>query len=224
MFTVPPKFNRNAQDVQRAGTPADTGRSLLEYLARRLGRPDLSGLDILDFGCGSRFAEAIIAHKVALASYVGVDVYQEMIEFLAKDASAADKRLSFYHFDAKNSYYNPQGVAVDLTTVLPFGGGCFDVITMFSVITHQDPTEAMGTLGLLRKYIKPDGRLFFSATVESDVDAFEEKLPDQPGAHCFYSRATIESLLNRTRWSVLSFKPRKDENLPIQDSFLCAPA
>ena len=82
----------------------------------------------------------------------------------------------------------------------------------------------MGTLGLLRKYIKPDGRLFFSATVESDVDAFEQKLPDQPGAHCSYSRATIESLLNRTRWSVLSCKPRKDENLPIQDSFLCAAA
>ena len=222
-FTVPHRFNRNAADVQRLGRPADTGRSLLDYLAQRLGRADLSGLDVLDFGCGSRFAEAIIVHDVPLASYVGVDVWKEMVDWLSAYASAADERLAFFHLNAKNNFYNPQGTLVGSDTTLPFENRLFDVICLFSVITHQNPTEAEGSFALLRQYVKADGRLFFTATVEGDVETFQEKLPDQPGGHCLYSFDTIQSLLDKTRWTMLSFRSRMDQNAPLQDSFLCAP-
>ena len=222
-ITVPNRFNRNAADVQRQGRPADTGRSLLDYLAQRLGRADLSGLDVLDFGCGSRFAEAIILHDVPLASYVGVDVWKEMVEWLSEHASAADERLAFFHLNAKNNCYNPQGTSVGSDTTLPFENRLFDAICLFSVITHQNPTEAEGIFALLRQYVKADGRLLFTATIEGDVETFQEKLPDQPGVHCLYSYDTIQSLLEKTRWTVLTFRPRLDQNLPLQDSFLCAP-
>ena len=222
-FTVPHQFNRNAADVQRLGRPADTGRSLLEYLAQRLGRADLSGLDVLDFGCGSRFAEAIIVHDVPLASYVGVDVWKEMVDWLSEHASAADERLAFFHLNAKNNSYNPQGTLVGSDTTLPFENRLFDVICLFSVITHQNPTEAEGTFTLLRQYLKADGRLFFTAFVEGDVETFQEKQPDQPGTLSVYSFDTIQSLLDKTRWTMLSFRPRNDQNLPLLHSFLCAP-
>jgi SAM-dependent methyltransferase len=222
-FTVPHRLNRNAADVQRLGRPADTGRSLLDYLAQRLGRADLSGLDVLDFGCGSRFAEAIIVHDVPLASYVGVDVWKEMVEWLSEHASAADERLAFFHLNAKNNFYNPQGTLVGSDTTLPFENRLFDVICLFSVITHQNPTESQGTFTLLRQYLKADGRLFFTAFVEGDVETFQEKQPDLPGAQPVYSFDTMQSLLDKTRWTVLSFRPRNDQNLPLLASFLCAP-
>jgi hypothetical protein len=30
-------------------------------------------------------------------------------------------------------------------------------------------------------------------------------------------------LLDKTRWTMLSFRPRNDQNLPLLHSFLCAP-
>jgi hypothetical protein len=60
VLIVPEKYNRNNLAVRAMGPPADTGLRLLQHICTRIGIGDLSGLEILDFGCGCRFAEAIV--------------------------------------------------------------------------------------------------------------------------------------------------------------------
>lgn len=118
-LVVPRRFKRNAPQVLAMAPSADTGLWLLQYMAERIGIPDLAGLDILDFGCGSRFAEAITTHDIPLRSYVGIDVYKEMIEFLTQNVN--DDRLSFHHVNARNPKYNKSGDPLMPETILPIG-------------------------------------------------------------------------------------------------------
>src|SRR5262249_45636698 len=94
-FVVPEQFVRNNAGVLAQGTPFETGMRLLAKIAGRLGRADLAGLDMLDFGCGTRFTDCIINGNVPVRSYFGLDSWPEMIEFLDKEAIAADARLAY---------------------------------------------------------------------------------------------------------------------------------
>lgn len=164
----------------------------------------------------------LMNRDVPLRSYTGVDVHAGMIEFLTKNAT--DPRLSFHRFDARNPMYNPNGVAMTAETPLPVGDRRFDLICLFSVITHQLPDDARVLLAILRRYVRPDGRLFFSACVddEAGVDYYESN-PDKPAGLSTYSSAHLRRMLAETGWRLLSWVPPNPEDLPILDSFLCAP-
>jgi SAM-dependent methyltransferase len=222
LFVVPPHFHRNAADVIAMAPPADTGARLIDYLARRLGRVDLAGLDVLDVGCGTRFADALINRTVPIGSYTGIDVCRPMVEFL--QANAIDRRLSFHHFDAHNPHYNIHGAELTVERELPISGRRFDLICMFSVITHQVPHEANALFAVLRRYVRPDGRLFFTACIDdaSGLD-YAEHDPAHPCALSVYSSALVRRLLAETGWEVLSVVGPLAEDLPMLDSFLCAP-
>jgi hypothetical protein len=58
-LSIPTALQRNAPDVMAHGVE-NTGESLLQRLAQRIGRPDLAGLDLLDIGCGVRFTQTLI--------------------------------------------------------------------------------------------------------------------------------------------------------------------
>jgi SAM-dependent methyltransferase len=221
-FVVPPKYVRNHPIVLEMGSPADVGLTLIDYMCRRLGVADLDALDVLDFGCGTRFADTLMNRAVPLRSYTGIDVYGEMIEFLS--AQATDPRLSFFRFDARNPLYNRNGVPMTSDTVLPVGGRQFDLICMFSVITHQLPEDACTLFRILRRHVRPGGRMFFSAYLDdaAGVDYYED-IPEHPTASSRYSTDCLRRLLTETGWRILSWAPPKPEGLPIMDSFLCAP-
>lgn len=221
-FVVPPKFLRNAKNVLDLGPPADVGLNLLQYMCRRIGVADLAGKDLLDFGCGTRFADMLMNRDVPLRSYTGIDVHREMIDFLV--AEADDPRLSFQRFDAYNPMYHPQGVPMTADTPLPVGERRFDVICMFSVITHQLPGDAEALFAILRRYVRAQGRMFFSAYIDDETGAdYGEEQPEKPTGLSRYSSAYLTRLLARTGWRVLSWAPPNDEDLPILDSFLCEP-
>ena len=76
---VPDRLQRNAPDVL-AGGVEQTGESLLSGLARRLGRANLAGLDLLDIGCGVRFTQTLINRDLPFASYTGVEVSRPIVE------------------------------------------------------------------------------------------------------------------------------------------------
>ena len=159
-LVIPEKFNRNHPTVRAMGSPADTGLRLL--VCQRIGISILAGLEMLDLGCGSRFADAIINHNVPLKSYVGIDVYKEIIHFLAENTKD-DPRLEFFHIDARNPTYNKGGVPLSVNTVLPIAGRTFDILCMYSVITHQLPDDAALIFTLLRRHVKdkaPQNLLF----------------------------------------------------------------
>ena len=221
-FVVPEEFNRNAKNVQELGPAADTGLSLIRYMCERIGIPDLGDKDVLDFGCGTRFADTIINRNVPVRAYVGIDVFKPMIDFLSENVS--DPRLSFYHLNAWNPIYNPDGESMSPTTVLPIGHRTFDVACMFSVITHQLPADALSILTILRGQVRSNASLFFSACLEDGDFGYREGTPESPGALSIYTPTLIETLVQRAGWRIVSIEPRNANDLPILDSYLCAPA
>lgn len=222
-FVVPPRFLRNHAAVLAMGEPADVALRLVEYMCRRLGVPNLAGLDVLDMGCGTRFTDMLMNREVAIGTYTGVDVVKEIIEFL--QAEATDHRLAFAHFDAYAPIYNIGGRQMTVDTELPLGGRSFDVICMFSVITHQLPADAQALFAMLRRHVRQQGRLFFSCKIDDEPSRhYGEAEPGNPTGLSLYSTAHLQRLLVETGWRTLSFEPMRAEFPIIADSFLCAPA
>jgi SAM-dependent methyltransferase len=221
MLQIPDKFNRNHSAIRALGSQADTGLWLINYIGERIGAPNLTGIEVLDFGCGCRFADAIVNRNVPLKSYVGIDVYKEMIEFLAQNVN--DERIEFFHLDAKNPGYNKDGTPMSVDTVLPIGNRQFDLVSMYSVITHQLPEDAAAIFTLLRKACRSTGHLFFSAAIEDGDFGYRETMPEAPTALSVYSWDLIKRLVEEARWRITSFERRAAKGLPNQDTFVCVP-
>ena len=79
----------------------------------------VAGESVLDIGCGTRLAEAIVASDIPLRRYVGIDVYRELIEHMQREA--VDDRLEFHHVNLHNRMYNPDGDLLTLDYRLPVG-------------------------------------------------------------------------------------------------------
>jgi SAM-dependent methyltransferase len=220
VLVIPENLNRNNPAVRAMGPPADTGLRLIQYMCERIGVTSKE-LDILDLGCGSRFADAIVNRHLQVKSYVGIDVYKEMIDFLTEHVR--DSRLRFFHIDAYNPVYNPGGVPLHENTLLPGGDQKYEIVCMYSVITHQLPNDALIIFKLLRRHVKDDGHLFFSAAIEEGNFGYREQCPETPTALSVYTLDLITELLEAARWRVLSFAKRVPGGLPNQETLVCAP-
>jgi cyclopropane fatty-acyl-phospholipid synthase-like methyltransferase len=89
-------------------------------------------------------------------------VSEEIIEFLRE--SVDDPRFAYHHVNAHNELYNPEGDPLSEETEL--AEGKFDVICLYSVFTHLAPHNYRSMLKLLRRYVKPDGRLVFTLFID----------------------------------------------------------
>lgn len=225
MLIVPQDMNRNAKSVQDMGDPADTGAMLISYMCERIGIDDLGGLDILDLGCGTRFSEAILNRDLPVGSYTGIEVKQNIVDFLHDNVD--DSRFAYFQFDIKNLCYNPKGIALseglgdEISAALDHKR--FDIACMFSVITHQQPDEAHAIFRLLAPHIRPGGHLFFSAFIHEGEPDHKELKPQRPGMQSSFSAVHMAQMLADTGWSVVSRADPAPEGLPIMWSYLCAP-
>jgi SAM-dependent methyltransferase len=138
----------------------ESGVFAVDLLCRTLDREDLSGVEVLDVGCGTKLVKTLIDHSLPVRRYVGIDVSSEIIEWLR--ANVADPRFEFHPLDARNEMYNPDGTELADFELLPVGGRRFDLICLFSVFTHLAPHDYVAMLRLLRRHAKPDTRLLFS--------------------------------------------------------------
>lgn len=155
---MPSDLCRNA--ISDTSAALDGAVWLIDHMARHIGVSDLGSLEVLDFGCGVRFTQAFINRNVPIGHYVGVDVSSKVIDFL--QTAVSDPRLEHYHLDAHNERYNPTGQPLETMTVPEVEGRQFDLICLFSVFTHLEPGDYVAMLRLLRRFVKPDGRLFFT--------------------------------------------------------------
>ena len=215
---VPDELHRNAPDVHAQG-PEHTGAVLVALALSRLGLRDLSERDVLDVGCGVRFTQAIINRDIPIKSYTGVDVHRPLIEFLR--AEVEDRRFAFAHWDARNAKYNPNGVPMTRESRLPVEGA-FDVIWLFSVFTHLDPSDAEALLVILRRHVRPGGALFFSVFLDASVESFEDRIPEHPLSWPCYSERYLRQLVTASGWQVASVSPPSQEHF-IQHSLVCYP-
>ncbi len=165
-LVAPPELCRNAIRDQVAA--ADAAVEMIDHMAEHVGVSDLGRLDVLDFGCGVRFAQAFINRGVPVGRYVGVDVSRSVIDFLQSNVS--DPRFEFFHIDAHNELYNPTGRPLSQLMVPEIEGRRFDLICLFSVFTHLAPPDYAAMLRLLRRFAKPDGRLFYTLFINEQTD------------------------------------------------------
>lgn len=235
-LVVPSELCRNA-----SGDPVavvDAAVWMIGHLCEHIGVRDLGDLDVLDFGCGVRFTQAFLNRGVPIKQYVGVDVSRNVIDFLR--SNVADPRFAFFHLDAQNDLYNPAGQPLATMTLPELEGRQFDVICLFSVFTHLAPDDYVAMLKLLRRFVRPGGRLFYTLFVNERTDSgygyadqhstpaltgddapdFEDADPGKPLMFALYSRRHAVQLLEGTGWELLSLSP---PNATMQHHILCAP-
>jgi SAM-dependent methyltransferase len=165
-LVVPEELRRNNQ--RDPVEIVDVAVDLIDRMCRRIGVGDLGNLDVLDFGCGVRFTQAFLNRGLPIKHYVGVDVSHPVIDFLRSNVS--DPRFEFVHLDAHNELYNPTGQPLSELTVPEIEGRHFDLICLFSVFTHLAPPDYAAMLRLLRRFVKPDGRLFYTLFINERTD------------------------------------------------------
>lgn len=203
---IEPPFNFNAPGVSKYA-PEITGNILLKSLCLRLGWRDLSDKRLLDFGCGVRFARTIVNLGIKIKLYAGIDVNRAAINWLR--AHVGQPNLKFYHFDVANIFYHPNGPARE-SAVFPTvdGYGEFDAVCMFSVITHQEPDEALFIFKLLHKAVGQNGQMYFTAFLNESIADYAEGLPEVPGSNSRYNPFYLCGIVERAGWRVTDiYKP-----------------
>ena len=218
VLRVPDELQRNAEPVKNAGYD-ETGEGLIRLAAERMGVPSFAGLDVLDIGCGVRFAAAIVNRRIPIGSYTGVEVYRPIVDYLNANLGR-DPRFRFKHWNARNAAYNPDGV--DLASLSLPVSQRFDAIWMFSVVTHLAPSDTLALLEKIGERVRPGGKLLFSAFIDDDLDGFEDRDP-QPLHMAYYGRGLMESLVSKSGWRIDGAYPVDPEHF-IQHHFVCSPA
>jgi SAM-dependent methyltransferase len=162
---VPRKFHTAWRDEKKA---LESAVWLLEHMCEHLGLDDLGDTEVLDFGCGVRFSHALVSHRLPIKKYVGVDVSRELIDFLR--GTIEDPRFEYFYINLHNEMYNPDGELLSEDLELPINGRTFDIICLFSVFTHVAPRDFRTMLKLLRRFVKADGRLFFTLFIDEPTE------------------------------------------------------
>tara|TARA_B100001989_G_C24535665_1_gene464206 strand:+ start:203 stop:967 length:765 start_codon:yes stop_codon:yes gene_type:complete len=146
-----------------------------------------SGMDVLDFGCGSGRLAYALAQDVDLKSYVGLDVVQELLTY------AEQKCPKHYKFILNNSLS------------IPFKDSQFDFALGFSIFTHLLQTEIMLYSKEIFDLLKPGGIFIYSfLEFEYHWDIFERDYI----THKKYSRPypVLNMFLNRNQIEIMASK------------------
>jgi SAM-dependent methyltransferase len=216
MLIVPAEFNRNSITVTSLMTPEQSGIWLLERMRRQIGFESYADKKVLDFGCGVRFTQAILNTDLPFGRYFGVDVFRPMIEFLQNNVR--DSRFGYYFLDAHHPIYNSQGKSLSPESILSIDENDFDIVCMFSVITHQYPNDAKSIFSMLRPHIRSEGHLFFTCFLDETISAFEDRSPQHDGGRCFYNPALLTEIVKSCGWRQVGSAP--GEGPLIGDSFV----
>jgi len=166
-FRVPGRFRRGKYQKDEL-REVESAVEIIKLICRNFGLNDLGASSVLDVGCGCKLVQAILDRQLPIGRYVGVDVYRDLIDFLQSNVS--DPRFKFHVLNAHNEMYNLEGEPLSAATRLPVEEHSFDIICLFSVFTHLAPHDYVAMLQLLRRYIKPDGRILFSLFVNETTD------------------------------------------------------
>jgi SAM-dependent methyltransferase len=247
VLNVPEEYRRGGKKKREEESVA-SGISLIELMCRKLDIADLAEIELLDMGCGNKFAQAILDRGLPIGRYVGIDIHPGLIEYLQSNIS--DERFTFYTSDTHNDMYNPKGEPLSEATRLPVEEVSFDLICLFSVFTHLAPNDYVLMLKLLRHYIKPGGRIIFSLFVNEVtegghglVDAmsshfastlteqeletglqgakdFVDWYPEKPLWRAVYSRDNAIRLVDGTGWEIESLNDPEEE---VQHYLACKP-
>lgn len=199
-FDVPVRFRRGALGNNQK-TSVDSAVTMIAATARELGVTDLAGTTILDIGCGTKFTQGFYGRKIPVKRYHGVDVDPEMIDFLS--SAVNDEKFSYKHIDVYNERYHVAGEPLSADTDLGVPGQTFDLICLFSVFTHLEPSDFQAMLELTRRYIAPSGTLIFTSFINDSLsEDFKDRDPEQPLLMALYRENAVRKFARDAQWSV----------------------
>lgn len=183
--------SKNSKNVRKLGKPAETGKMVLDYVCSKLDIESFAGKSVLDIGCGFRMVRTILENDMEVGHYTGVELDSDLIKYLQNEIN--DPRFDFLYANQKNNYYNPQG-GDDFASLNRSLTRDYDIITMFSVITHQDPDEARKTFNLARNSINSNGRLVFTACIQGEGHAAFEMEGGDKGVLALFPESHLRDL------------------------------
>ncbi|MGH8560123.1 MAG: class I SAM-dependent methyltransferase [Burkholderiales bacterium] len=215
---IPTQFRRGALRGDERKS-IESALSNLKAIARLTERLDWSALNILDYGCGVKFTQALIQYDIDVQAYVGMDVFKEMIQCLNDRVGRSN--FHFYPVPFKNEMYNPVGVELGADAELPGSIKAYDVIVLQSVFTHFNPADFLALLHVLRRYAAADARMLFTCFIDNDLEQdFLDSVPDRPLFKAYYREHYVRHLLEETGWTLLSVNPPDSY---MQHQFACEP-
>ena len=220
-LVVPSELCRNRMDPD---TAVDVAVWLIEHMCDHIGVRDLGDLDVLDFGCGVRFTQALLNRCCADRALRRRRCHpREVIDFLR--ANVSDPHFEHFHLDAQNDRYNPNGQPLAEMTVPEVEGRRFDLICLFSVFTHLAPADYVAMLRLLRRFVRPEGRLFYTLFINETtagghgyIDRMRKALGGVPRpSHGRKPRAHASPRAANHRTSVTPFRtsPSRSRCIPV---------
>jgi len=124
----------------------------------------LAGKTILDFGCGAGRLYFGFRGRNAPASYLGVDVRRDVVDWAQRHISTADARFAFVQNDVRNDRYNPEGALANNAWIHSLTHP-FDVIYCYSVLSHLTEGDATAVLKLFADFSRQDSLIFLTAFV-----------------------------------------------------------
>jgi SAM-dependent methyltransferase len=217
MLTIPAEFSsRNHPRVAQLGYE-NTGEKSLAYARELLGLESFADTDILDVGCGFRFAMTLVNRDIPVKSYTGVELTEPLVDYLNKELRD-DKRFSFHYWNVHNSLFNATGIPMYMFDCFPSPKN-FDVIWAWSVFTHLNPYDAAQMLKLMRRHIRPKTQLFFSAFIDDKIK-YEDR--ENNLVYAYFSRSYLSELVAGAGWKVRIFRPPNLEAW-VQSVFVCDP-
>lgn len=121
----------------------------IEFLRYCLGKQDVKGLKILDYGGnhGNLIKDGILDSSIAPKDYTCVDVDFSVLEESRKEIPDA----TWIYYNRYNQLYNPQG---EKFIPLPFEDNTFDVAFSYSIHTHCSYEDFVFDLKELKRVAK----------------------------------------------------------------------
>lgn len=215
---VPPEFRRGAlrRDERRSIASAVEN---MEAIAVLTERTDWSNLTVLDYGCGVKFAQALIQYEVDVKKFVGMDVFKALIQYLSERVNLPN--FEFIHVPFKNEMYNPKGTELTAEAELPGSITTYDLITLQSVFTHFNPADFLAMLHVLRRNAAQDARMLFTCFIDNDMEHdFVDSVPGKPLLRAYYKERYVREMLEKSSWKPILMKPPSSQ---MQHQFVCEP-
>lgn len=213
------------REFRRGRWKADERRSIesavtnLKAIAVLTERPDWSRLNVLDYGCGVKFTQALIQYAVDVQAYVGMDVFAPLVHCLA--GNVLHPNFSFHTVPFRNEMYNPGGSELDRSVALPGSLLAYDLITLQSVFTHFNPRDFQALLHVLRRYAGVESRMFFTCFIDNSMSCdYRDLVPEHALLKACYSENAVRRMLEKADWRLLSHAPRSSQ---MQNQFVCEP-
>ena len=220
-LVLPKHLQINSPKVKKAGYE-ESAEKIFELVKQRLGWDSFADTDILDVGCGSRFTLTLINRDIPVRSYTGIEINRQIVDFFKAEVEPENSRFRYAHWNVHNAMYNPLGIPMTEFAELPVKGD-YDLIWLFSVFTHLNPADASALLRLMRRKIRPAGKLFFTAHTREEVKTFEDRIQDKPLLRAFFNPAYLCGLAQEAGWQVDSYHDKQGENF-VKSHFVCSPA